>query len=250
MNDAAAEALVNAMYRYTFGIVGDGGGGSEGRGLGTGVGLVWKNTYLIVTAAHAMQSTPYERLSFLLPDESVHFADSDLRAEATPIAIRKRFELEKPKTIIDDNHDLAAFILEKQEQERGQRHFYQLDDHHTAPTVRDQVGVVGYPGATKLAIGEYFMPTPYWTFGELHDVPPSFDVQDRISMSYPIDRTVDAHGLSGCGMWISNSCGAFWSASVSLIGITTDYEPSSESLIGYKVESVIHFLQDKEEWIN
>jgi hypothetical protein len=43
INEAATEALANAMYRYTFGIVGVGGSGSQS--LGTGVGVFWKGTY-------------------------------------------------------------------------------------------------------------------------------------------------------------------------------------------------------------
>ncbi|HEX3471744.1 MAG TPA: hypothetical protein VHT28_11225 [Silvibacterium sp.] len=51
INEGATEALANAMYRYTFGIVGEGRSGSGSQSLGTGVGVFWKETYLILTAA-------------------------------------------------------------------------------------------------------------------------------------------------------------------------------------------------------
>ena len=55
INDAADVALSNAMYRYTFGIVGNGEGGLEGRGIGTGIGVSWRGQFLILTAAHTME---------------------------------------------------------------------------------------------------------------------------------------------------------------------------------------------------
>src|SRR5712691_4921915 len=101
LNQAGTEAVANAMYRFTFGIIGDGRGGSEGRGLATGIGVFWRNTYLILTAAHAMQDTPYERVYFLLPDETLQFANSDLAIGSKPVSVRKRLALEKPQAILD-----------------------------------------------------------------------------------------------------------------------------------------------------
>jgi hypothetical protein len=39
INDVETEALGNAMYRFTFGIIGDGKFGTEGHGLATGIGV-------------------------------------------------------------------------------------------------------------------------------------------------------------------------------------------------------------------
>jgi len=89
ISEAATEALSNAMYRYTFGIVGHGLRGAEGQGLGTGVGMFWENTYMIVTAAHTIEITPYEQLYFLLPDESLQFQGSSITPKLSPIAMRK-----------------------------------------------------------------------------------------------------------------------------------------------------------------
>ena len=78
--------------------------------------------------------------------------------------------LENPQSLLAENgEDLAAFILEEQEQELGQRHFYPLNESSVSPELepsRTQVGVLGYPGATRVAIGDNFMATPYLTFGE------------------------------------------------------------------------------------
>jgi hypothetical protein len=54
------EAFTNAMYRHTFGIITDRGTGAGGQNLGTGIGVFWKGTYLILTAAHTMEGFPYD----------------------------------------------------------------------------------------------------------------------------------------------------------------------------------------------
>jgi hypothetical protein len=38
----AGHAMAQAMFPFTFGIVGDASGGREGRGLGTGIGVRWR----------------------------------------------------------------------------------------------------------------------------------------------------------------------------------------------------------------
>jgi hypothetical protein len=196
VNEAATEALANAMYRYTFGIVGDAGTGSDGQSLGTGVGVLWKGTHLVLTAAHTMEAFPYERLYFLLPHEAVHFQDSSVAAQPSPISVRRRFQLENPQALLADNgEDIAAFVLEEQEQEQGQRHFYRLDDAHVTPPLAEEVGILGYPGATRLSVGQNFMATPYPSFGEMVGVPAGSDPNSRIAIRYPTSHSLDPHGL-------------------------------------------------------
>src|SRR5271157_2314103 len=96
LNEAATEALANAMYKYTFGIIGDAKGGAPRRSLGTGVGVYWQGCYLIVTAAHTMEGTPDERVSFLLPHESLAVESAGVSTERRPLRIRKAFQLENP----------------------------------------------------------------------------------------------------------------------------------------------------------
>lgn len=245
INEAATAALGNAMYRFTFGIIGDGLFGAQGRCLATGIGVYWKNTYLILTADHAIRETPYERVYFLLPDEALQLANSDITSELKPIRVRKRFELEKPETISADNDDLAGFILETQVQETGKSHFYHLDENQTTPVAAEQVGVLGYPAATTLPVGANYMATPYLTFGELSHAPSGFDNNEsRISISYPTNLTVDSPGLSGSGLWIpADIGGVVWNPKVALIGLVTHYDPDAQILVGYKVEKLIEFLR-------
>jgi hypothetical protein len=251
INEAATEALANAMYRYTFGIIADGKGHTEGRGLGTGIGIIWKGNYLVLTAAHTMETTPCERLYMLLPNESVKFQGSTITAQSVPYSMRRRLTLENPKPLLaDDGDDIAAFILPNQEHERGQSHFYQLDELHFTQEAGDQIGILGYPGATTLSVGDNFMATPYVTFGTMitaNEVNPD----SQIRISYPTTGSVNPHGLSGCGLWTtkSGSTGQLWVPEISLTGLVTHWVPQHQALTGYKVEQLVKFLKTKDQWM-
>jgi len=255
VNEAATEALANAMYRYSFGIVGSGRDGTEGVSLGTGVGLLWKDTYLVVTAAHTMEITPYEKLYFLLPGESLQFENSTILPRPLPVQIRRRLVLENPQSLLaESGEDLAAFILEEQEQELGQRHFYPLNEASISPELepsRAQVGVLGYPGATRVAIGDNFMATPYLTFGKVAPLPSGYNPPSHVSIQYPADHTVPPHGLSGGGFWVADadSSDKLWMPSIRLIGLATMWMPQLELLIGYSIAEVIKFLMTKSDWM-
>ena len=249
INDAATLALANAMYRFTFGIVVDGSHGTEGRGLGSGIGVFWKNTYLILTANHVVEHTPLERLFFLLPDQALEFAGSDIASGIKPVRIRKRFALEKPELIQGDD-DIAAFILPTQTQEMGRNHFYRLDEHDVAPSKAEQIGVLGYPGEARISIGANYMATLFLAFGEAgHPASSEFtDSDSRISISYPTHLTVDPPGLSGSGLWLPTSYGeGFWKPRIQLVGLTTIHDQVDQKLVAYKVEKLIEFLSANDD---
>ena len=241
LNSFASQALGNAMYRFTFGIVGDGQHGKEGHGLATGVGIYWREKYFIVTAAHAIQQTPFERTYFLLPDESLQFVDPDI-VRPTEVKVRKRFELTQPQVILSESDDLAAFVLENQRQEQGRRHFYDLNDDELDTPISNRGGVLGYPGVMRIPVGENFMATPYVSFGEFSGL--AGDKAERISMSYPKGETVPPEGLSGSGFWsLREGNNIVWAPRVSLVGLVTEYDPGAQSLLGCKVGALMAFLK-------
>jgi len=246
VNEAADAALTNAMYRYTFGIVGNGIGGVVGQGIGTGVGVCWKGTYLIVTAAHTMQTTPNQSQFFLLPDESVNIQGSSLNSEPPPVNVQGRVQLESQQSLLDDDRDLAAFIVPEQMEEQGRRHFYNLDDgHNTFNLARKQIGFLGYPSAARQQVGSNFMATPYGSFGDLVDAAQGVDSDSQVAVSYPASNSVNAHGLSGCGLWMPEEApeAKLWTPGVILVGLVTDLDPKSQILIGYRVEELVDFLR-------
>ena len=251
LNEAATEALANAMYRYTFGIIGDAKGGSPRRSLGTGVGVYWQGCYLIVTAAHTMEGTPDERVSFLLPDTSLVVESSGVSTEDQAVRVRKAFQLESPQPLLaEKGEDLAAFLLEQQMQEEGRSHFYHVDESNVTPATATQVGLLGYTGATRISVGANFMATPYVTFGEMVNRLPG-QSGGQMPISYPVPQNVDPHGLSGSGVWtqVEKADGIIWTPRISLIGLVTEYDSVGQLLTGYRIEEIVQFLRTKEQWI-
>jgi hypothetical protein len=247
INTAADMAIVNAMYRYTFGIVANGKGASVGRGLGAGVGVLWRNSFVVVTAAHTMETTPDEDLFFLLPSESIQVEGSGISAHPAQVTVKRRVQLERQNAFLDDERDLAAFILPNQIHETASKHFYYLDDLHKTPSNEKQVGFLGYPEDTRRTVGSAFMATPYPSFGEMVAQPLEWngDIQIGVRYPFPSAQTVDPHGLSGSGLWISgcDPSAILWRPSISLIGLVTHFDPKAQVLIGYRVETLIDFLQ-------
>jgi hypothetical protein len=134
---------------------------------------------------------------------------------------------------------------------RAKRHFYHLDDSHITPPVAEQVGILGYPGATRLTVDQNFMATPYVSFGEMVGIPVGSDPNSRISIRYPTSHSVDPHGLSGCGLWVAekNSADQVWTPAISLIGLVTDWLAQPQLLVGYRVEELVNFLNAKHQWM-
>ncbi|HEY3138809.1 MAG TPA: hypothetical protein VGL29_22495 [Blastocatellia bacterium] len=75
--------------KYIFGIIGD-YDSHEGRGIGSGVGVLWKNLRLILTAAHTLRDTPRDRLYFMVPSETLVFADSLQQADRSKLRVKMR----------------------------------------------------------------------------------------------------------------------------------------------------------------
>src|SRR5215472_1240741 len=156
LNKAADEAITNTMYRFTFAVIGDNRFGLEGRGIGTGIGIRWNRTFLILTAAHTMQTTPDERRYFLLPGTAVAFQESGIHATTPRPRFNRRVQLVSQQSVLDDEWDLAAFVLPEQTDEGAQQHFYPLDSSHTTPVTPKQIGFLGYPEETRRPAGPGF----------------------------------------------------------------------------------------------
>lgn len=248
LNTAADLATINAMYRYTFGIVANGKGVSVGRGLGAGVGVLWRDSFIIVTAAHTMETTPDEHLFFLLPSDNLQVEGSDISAHPTPVTVRRRVQLEHQNAVLDEERDLAAFVLPDQVHETASKHFYRLDELNKTPSSEKQVGFLGYPEDTRRAVGTAFMATPYPSFGEMvNQLSDDWnrDIQLGVRYFFPSAHSVDPHGLSGSGLWVSqlDPEARLWQPNITLIGLVTHFDPKAQLLIGYRVETVVDFLK-------
>jgi hypothetical protein len=245
----AGNAMAYSMYAYTFGIVSDEKGGREGRGLGTGIGVCWKQSHLILTAAHTLQTTPYDRLYLFLPADRLQIADSSASADWTQALPRKRCQLEAPWILLAENDDdLAAILLPAQAYPASERHFYKLDNKHQCPSIGTEVGYVGYPSALRQPIGENFAVNPYCEFGDLVEEPVEYDPAEQVLVRYRPGGEVNPEGLSGSGIWSSSSSGPIWAPQLSLAGLVTHHINEPQLLLAYRVESIAAFLTTKESW--
>lgn len=243
VNEAAAEALGNAIHRYTFGVVGDGAFGAEGRSIGTGLGVRWSGNYFIMTAAHVVRQTPESRLYFFLPSSTLHFRHLGVAAGAPKYEMSPRFTLDSPDIVFADDIDLAAIRLPSQNSD-ATAHFYELDELHTSPVDAKQIGFLGYPGDARMPIGRNFMATPYLDFGEQVDQAEGLDEKLQLAVRYPPNNPIQPPGLSGSGLWVFPlPTKNIWTPSPSLVGIITCYNPGPCLLIGYRVEKVVEFLK-------
>jgi hypothetical protein len=99
--------MAYAMFAYTFGIVSD-INGVEGKGLGTGVGVLWRGTYLILTAKHVVEDTPPHRICFFLPEGALLIPGSAASIDWTNVRSRRPYTLEKPEVVFAAGTDAAA----------------------------------------------------------------------------------------------------------------------------------------------
>lgn len=243
VNEAATEALGNAIHRYTFGVIGDGAFGAEGRSIGTGLGVRWRGDHFILTAAHVVNQTPESRLYFFLPSSTLHFSDLRVAAGSPTYEMTPRFTLDRPDIVFADDIDLAAVRLPMQSEDAS-ANFYELNEIHSSPVGAKQIGFLGYPKDTRIAIGKNFMATPYLEFGEQVDAADGIDQKTQLAVRYPPDDSIKPNGLSGSGLWVFPlPTKKIWTPGVSLVGLVTCYDKQLCLLIGYRVEELIEFLK-------
>jgi hypothetical protein len=239
----AGLAMAQGMYPYTFGIVGDGIHGDQGKSLGTGIGVQWGSTSLILTAAHTLETTPYDRMYFFLPMGSLEFVESAASADPSRTKLQYRNELVSPKVVLDETgEDIAAVLLPTQSHETIRDHFYPLVENQVLPAVVSEVGYLGYPGVRALPYGKNYMVSPYHDFGNVAVGGTNHNTRKEILIEYR-PAEIDPHGLSGSGVWYSQSAGAVWAPRVALAGLLTQYDSSERMLIAYRVEALVEFLK-------
>ena len=154
INRAASEAMAHAMYAYTYGIVGDARHGLEGRGLGTGIGIHWRDGDYILTAGHTVEATPYERMYFFLPSESLVIADSFSSINWSRVQQRERLQLENPRVVLDPkNRDIAVVVLPQQPENIQHRHFYHLTDTETGRCWASKLDIWATPAYMHSQLG-------------------------------------------------------------------------------------------------
>ncbi len=236
----AGQAMAQAMYPYTFGIVSD-FHGLEGKGLGTGVGVVWRGTYLIATAKHVVEDTAPQRIYYLLPQNTLRVEGSSTSVDLTQVSWQPRCTLENPR-ILHGDRDIAVILLPEQQEPAASNHFYELEESQATPSVGSNIAYMGYPAASAQPLGKNYGAMPSYAFGDICLANCEYDTRQEFAARYEPGDDLDPHGFSGSGIWHSHSTGKIWSPQISLVGLVTNYYRRSQVLICCRIEILTGFL--------
>lgn len=237
--------VASAMSRFTFAIVQPSKHGVENQELATAVGVKWKGQHLLLTAGHVVDHCPEDTLRFFLPSRDIQFASAPLRQQPLNVEVRPLLELREPRPPVfaDDPVDLAAILLPLQPNDEC---FAAVDEGAIMPAERAQVGVFGYPGATKIPMGENYMASPEYFFGALNVTGDACRHEPQQDFTVPYDLPHRANGYSGSGVWYW-STDPIWSPQPRLCGILATECRCDKVVSGFRIESVLKFLQDSED---
>jgi hypothetical protein len=237
--------VASAMSRHTFAIVRPSKYGVENQELATGVGVKWKGQYLLLTAGHVVDYCPEDTLRFFLPARDIQFATS-LREQPLKVELRGLVELRRPTPPVFADHpvDLAAIVLPPQP--NAEECFAVLDEGAIMPADRTQVGVFGYPRATKIPMEMNYMASPERFFGPLNVTGDACNHEPQQDFTVPYDLPHPAKGYSGSGVWYW-SADPIWSPQPHLCGVLAAECTIDKVVSGFRIETVIKFLQDNED---
>jgi len=238
--------LASAMSRHTFTVVQPSRRGVENQEMATAVGVKWKGHYLLLTAGHVVDYCPADMLRFILPARDIQFVTAQQRAEPLTVELRRLMALRRPRepVLAEDPADLAAIVLPPQP--NAEECFATLDEGAAMPLDEVQVGIFGYPGAARIPMGENYMASPEHFFGLLNVTGDACRHAPQQEFTVPYDLPHPANGYSGSGVWYW-SADPIWSPQPHLCGVIAAECVTDKVVSGPRIETVIRFLQDKEE---
>lgn len=235
--------IASALSRHTFAIVQPSKHGVANQEIATGVGVKWKDTYLLLTAAHVVECSPEDTLRFFLPEREVDFA-TESRRQQLIVKPRGLVELQKPQSAVLAEIDLAAITLPPQP--NAEECFAILNEGAVMPADGTQVGVFGYPEAAKIPIGENYMALPEHFFGPLDVIGSACKHEPQQEFAVPYDLPHCAKGYSGSGVWYWSES-PIWSPQPHLCGIVATECTTDGVVCGFRIETIIRFLIENEE---
>jgi hypothetical protein len=121
----------------------------------------------------------------------------------------------------------------------------ELEEAAVMPPDGTQVGVFGYPGAAKVPLGTNYMATPEHFFAPLGATSAACRHEPRQDFTVPYDLPHRANGYSGCGVWYF-SADPIWSPQPHLCGIVATECTIDKVVSGFKIETILKFLQANE----
>jgi hypothetical protein len=237
--------VASAMSRHTFAIVQPSKYGVENQELATGIGVKWKGQYLLLTAGHVVDFCPEDTLRFFLPARDIQLATTPPEQPLT-VKLRGLVKLRQPTPPVFADHpvDLAAIVLSPQP--NVEECFAALGECAIMPADNTQVGVFGYPGATKIPMDKNYLASPEHFFGRLNVTGDACRHEPQQDFTIPYDLPHHANGYSGSGVW-HWSADPIWSPQPHLCGILATECTIDKVVSGFRIETVVKFLQDNEE---
>ncbi len=140
--------------------------------------------------------------------------------------------------------DLAAIVLPPQP--NAEECFAALDEDEAMPPDGAQVGVFGYPGATKIPMGQNYMASPEHFFGKLDVRGSACEHEPRQDFTIPYELPHRANGYSGSGVWYFRT-EPIWSPEPHLRGIIATECTTDKVISGFRIETIINFLKENED---
>jgi hypothetical protein len=240
--------IANGMSRHTFALVTPSKHGAENRELATGVGVKWREKYLLLTAAHVVDHCPNESLRFFPPKREIQIVVNFAQPQSLTLHLQRLMEFEQPQSPVfaDDPVDLAAILLPPQP--NADECFALLEENATMPDDGAQVGVFGYPGAARIPADKTNVVVPEQFFGSLDLINRLCLHGPRQDFTVPYDQPHPANGYSGSGVWYWQEH-PIWLPEPHLCGIIASECPTDKIVSGFRIETIIKFLQDNDDFI-
>jgi hypothetical protein len=259
LDRAAMRGIEEAVQWHTLGIVSN-YEGLEGKGIGTGNAIQWKEQRIILTAAHVVKDTDWEKLWFFTRPEgtiqrvestSVHSLHRDAKiCERIPLPIRD--------VIINEEDDLALLVLPHDSELNQKVQFFELTPALTVPDHTSSVLMIGYPSDLSIEIDQgnhVVFTSTQWTnlLDQDESLKESKYLRGCDPMKHILAQFTNAlfakrhpRGFSGAGCWFrkgSSGEGSVWNSNLSLAGIVTDYYAGEKLLKMARIEVVNSFLE-------
>ncbi len=248
IQDAAAEALKEAVPWHTVGIITRSSAGDCEQGIGTGAVVRWHKHSLILTAKHVVEGTPPEELWFYLRPDGTLNTHAVQDVNPANIGLESRRRLPVCAVVLSEAEDLALLDLDVPPTGIDNLRFHALDGDASTPQPGEMVIVAGYPSDLGHPVGQGAMAaflSIQATFIEqprpLHNHSPANHFLARHEFS---TDGIHARGISGAGVWFRRIISSgIWHANLELAGIATHYYPDEQLLEVVRVERVISFLR-------
>jgi len=231
---------------HTVGIVCD-----DGKAIGTGVAVSFAGRNLVITAAHVVQETRPDRISFMFrpPGTLVRAPLPEAASRRHQVAVTPRIEARIADVIADRTLDIALLAVSWELSRERRVRFFELRPDALAPVAGTIVLSKGYPTDCALPMGGqdklllsvansgYIAENP--KLGSLD----GFDPQQSFVVPYHLAKIAHARGFSGAPAWFQKPTPGIWRPNPGLAGICTNYYRHSGLLSFVRAEKIIGFLQ-------